>query len=89
MPQSNDNLQKFGPKSREWLRDIGITSEAQIRDLGVVEVYRRLKARFPDRVTLNMLYGLEAALTGTRWNLLPDEVKAELRREAENESTEY
>jgi DNA transformation protein len=85
---ADDNLKGIGPKSREWLREIGITSEAQIRDLGVVEVYRQLKARFPDKVTLNMLYGLEAALTGTRWNLLPDEVKAELRREAENESTE-
>jgi DNA transformation protein len=76
-------LKNIGPVTTGWLHEIGIDTLEQIRELGVVEVYRRLKARFPDRVTLNALYGLEAALTGVRWDQLPDEVKAELRAQVE------
>ncbi|NWF68374.1 MAG: TfoX/Sxy family DNA transformation protein [Chloroflexi bacterium] len=46
-----------------------------------VEAYRRMKALHPDKVSLNALWGLESALLGVRWNLLPDEIKAELRRQ--------
>jgi DNA transformation protein len=76
-------MKGIGPVTSGWLHDIGIDSEEQIRELGVVEVYRRLKAQFPDRVTLNALYGLEAALSGIRWDQLPDEVKAELRAQVD------
>jgi DNA transformation protein len=78
-----DEFAKLGPKSREWLAEIGITTFEQIEALGSVEVYRRLKAARPRDVTLNMLYGLEAALMGIRWLDLPGEIKDELRRQVE------
>jgi hypothetical protein len=78
-----DEFAKLGPKSRAWLAEIGITTFEQIEALGSVEVYRRLKATRPRDVTLNMLYGLEAALMGIRWLDLPGEIKDELRRQVE------
>jgi DNA transformation protein len=36
----------------------------------------------PRRVSLNALYGLEAALRGCHWLDLPQDVKAALQREA-------
>jgi DNA transformation protein len=78
-----DNFRKLGTKSREWLAEIGITTFEQIEALGSVEVYRRLKASRPRDITLNMLYGLEAALMGIRWLDLPTEIKDELRRQVE------
>jgi DNA transformation protein and related proteins len=74
----------FGPKSRVWLEAIGITSLEQIEQVGVVEVYLRLKAQFPQQVSLNMLYALQAALLNIHWNALPPEMKAELRAQVDS-----
>jgi hypothetical protein len=35
-------------------------------------------------VTLNMLWGLQAALLGIPWNLLPQDIKDQLRKEVED-----
>jgi DNA transformation protein len=74
---------KVGPVSAGWLREIGIESADDLKRMGVVEAYRRANANHPDKVSLNLLYGLEAALVGIHWNALPQERKDELRREAE------
>jgi DNA transformation protein and related proteins len=74
-----NRLKNLGPKSRVWLEAIGITSLEQIEQVGVVEVYLRLKAQFPQQVSLNMLYALQAALLNIHWNALPPEMKTELR----------
>lgn len=50
---------------------------------GVVETYKRVKAAYPDRVSLNLLYGLQAALLGIRWDELPPDIKSELKRQVE------
>jgi hypothetical protein len=42
--------------------------------VGAVEAWRRVKERFPGRVTIVLLYGLEGALLGLPWNDLPPEV---------------
>lgn len=75
------STQGLGPKSRQWLEAIGITTIEQIEELGVVEVYIRLKEAFPHRVTLNMLWGLQAALMGIHWNQLPEDIKEDLRQQ--------
>ncbi len=49
------------------------------------EAYRRVKALFPNRVSLNMLRGLETALPGIRWTELPEEIKADLRAQLSGE----
>ena len=77
-------LNNIGPKTRAWLYAIGIETEDDIRALGSVEVYRRLKARFPDRVSLNALWGLEAMLLGIKWTQLTDDMKTTLLAGLEN-----
>ena len=73
---------KIGPVSREWLHEIGVTSLEDLQAIGSVEAYRRAHERHPDRVSLNLLYGLEALLLGIDWRVLPQEIKEELKRQA-------
>lgn len=72
---------KFGAVSVGWLREIGVETLDDLRRVGVVEAYCRAKANHPREVSFNLLWGLEAALTGVRWNELPPERKAELKDE--------
>ena len=74
-------MRKLGPKSQEWLAGIGVHSLEDVVRLGVVETYRRVKAAYPEKVTLNMLWGLQAALLEIPWNELPDDIKDQLRQE--------
>ncbi len=75
-------LPGIGPVTQGWLDQAGIHTIGDLRSLGSVETYRRLKFMFPRQVTLNALYGLEAALRGCHWLHLPQDVKAALQREA-------
>jgi DNA transformation protein len=76
----------FGPKSTVWLNSIGIYTLEDVEAVGVVEVYRRLKEAYPREVTLNMLYGLQAAVLGIPWQALTPDMKAELRAQVDNET---
>ena len=76
-------LKGIGPKTTEWLNDIGVDTLVDLEALGVVEVYKRLKRAYPHKVSLNALYGLQAAVLGIHWNALPLDMKAELRAQAE------
>ena len=75
-------MKNMGPKSSEWLASVGIHSLEDVARLGVVETYKRVKAAYPEKVTLNMLYGLQAALLDIPWNELPPDIKAQIRQEA-------
>lgn len=74
------DLKNLGPKSQLWLHEIGIHTLQEIEDLGAVEVYKRLKAAFPKQISLNMLYGLQAAILNIHWQALPPDMKEELKR---------
>lgn len=76
-------LKNIGPTSAEWLAAVGIETAEQLAELGSVEAYRRVRAAFPKRASLNLLWGLEAALLDIRWDELPADLKASLRREVE------
>jgi DNA transformation protein len=76
-------MKNLGPKSAEWLASIGVHSLDDVAKLGVVETYKRVKAAYPEKVTLNLLWGLQAALLGIRWDELPPDIKSELRRQVE------
>lgn len=76
-------MKNLGPKSSAWLASVGIHTLDDVAALGVVEVYKRVKAAYPDKVSLNMLYGLQAALLELPWNELPADIKAELKRQVE------
>ena len=75
-------MKNLGPKSSEWLASIGVYSLEDVARLGVVETYKRVKAVYPEKVTLNMLWGLQAALMDIPWYELPPDIKEQLRKEA-------
>ena len=54
-----------------------------VAKLGVVETYKRVKDAYPEKVSLNLLYGLQAALLDISWNELPPDIKEELKRQVE------
>jgi len=76
-------VKNLGPKSSEWLASIGVHSLDDVARLGVVETYKRVKAAYPEKVTLNMLWGLQAALLDIPWNELPSDIKDQLRKEVQ------
>lgn len=59
-------LSGLGPKSEAMLANIGITTIAQLRATGSVAAYCLAK-RANAKVSLNLLWGLESALTGQPW----------------------
>lgn len=79
-------MKNMGPKSREWLASVGIHSLDDVAKLGVVETYRRVKAAYPEKVSLNLLYGLQAALLDLPWNELPPDIKEELKKQVDDSS---
>ena len=74
-------MKNIGPKSSQWLASIGIHKLEDVASLGVVETYKRVKKAYPDKVTLNMLWGLQAALLDIPWSELPSDIKEELKRQ--------
>lgn len=80
-----ETLKNLGPKSARLLHEVGIHTYADLMDVGAVGAYRRARAIAPDRVSLNLLYALEGALTNILWNQLPDPVRDELRSAAQQE----
>jgi DNA transformation protein len=78
-------MKNMGPRSSEWLASVGIHTLDDVAALGVVEAYKRVKSAYPEKVSLNLLYGLQAALLDLPWNELPPDIKEELKRQAENQ----
>jgi len=76
-------MKNMGPKSSEWLASIGVHSLEDVAKLGVVETYKRVKAAYPEKISLNLLYGLQAALLDISWNELPPDIKEQLKRQVE------
>ena len=77
-------MRNIGPKSSKWLASVGINTLDDVAELGVVESYRRVQAAYPEKVSLNLLYGLQAALLDLPWNELPLDIKTELKSQVEN-----
>ena len=76
-------MKNMGPKSSQWLASLGIDTLDDVAKLGVIETYKRVKAAYPEKVSLNLLYGLQAALLDLPWNELPPDIKAELKKQVE------
>ncbi len=71
-------LRTIGPASAAGLRTVGVETLADLERLGAVEAWRRAKRAYPERVTLTLLYALEAARLDQPWSELPAEVKRRL-----------
>lgn len=76
-------LRNLGAVSAGWLEAAGIRTEADLRALGAVEAFRRVAFHRGGDVSMNLLYALEGALRGVRWDRLAVEERAALRRAAE------
>ncbi len=70
----------IGPTSAGWLRDVGIQTYDDLERLGSVRAFLLVDASRED-VSLNLLYALEGALRDVRWDRLPPDVRADLRRQ--------
>ena len=77
-------LVNLGPVSAGWLVAAGIHSREQLERLGAVRAFHRvLIHRGGIGVSRNLLYALDGALRGVRWDHLPPQVREELRRAAD------
>ena len=79
-------LPNLGPASAGWLAAAGIRTAAQLRRLGSVEAFRRVAVHRQGDVSLNLLYALDGALRGVRWDRLPPGIREELRAAVKGES---
>jgi DNA transformation protein len=75
-------LRNLGPKSKAWLAEIDIHTIDDLKSIGAVEAYARLRFRFGDAITRNMLHAMAAALADIDWRQLSAEHKAELDAQA-------
>lgn len=76
-----EKLENLGPASMRWLADVGVRTRADLEARGSVAVYLAVKAR-GHAASLNLLYALEGALLGLRWDRLPPAVKENLKQRA-------
>ena len=60
------DLRSLGPKSREMLSRAGIHTVGQLREIGAVAAFVKTR-RANTRVSLNLLWALESALTDMPW----------------------
>ncbi len=74
------NLRNLGPVSAEQLAEIGILNEEGLRAVGVVVAFTRIRFRFGNQTSLNMLWALEGALTDIDWRKIPPSRKEQLKK---------
>lgn len=67
--QAIRELKSLGPKSEAMLARAGIASVGRLRELGAVAAYARVRDA-GGRVSLNLLWALESALTGEAWQTI-------------------
>lgn len=74
-------LPNLGDESAARLEAVGIASLFDLEEVGSVEAYQRVKERFPEETSINLLWALEGALLDVSWLDIPSERKHELRAE--------
>lgn len=67
----------LGPKSAQVLVAAGISSLAELRRLGAIVAYAKAKQHEP-KVTLNLLWALEGALSSLPWQTVAREHRTSL-----------
>ena len=74
-----EGLPNLGPASARWLQAVGIDTRGGLFAAGSVAAFLKVRAA-GFRPSLNLLYALEGAITGTHWAELPAEAKVRLNR---------
>ncbi len=80
--KKSNSVHLIGPTSTIWLQEAGVHTVQDIEQLGSVQVYLRVKRLYPKKVSLNLLYALEASRLGISWIKLSSAVKRQLKTEA-------
>jgi hypothetical protein len=70
-----------GPAARRWLREVGVATRGDLERTGPVAAFRAVRAN-GRRASVNLLFALEGALLGLRWDRVPEVVRANLRQRA-------
>lgn len=73
-----ERMLNLGPVSRSWLERVGIQDLETLRAVGAVEAWHRVHETGVNP-TLNLLYGLEGAIQGVRWDELDEQDRARPR----------
>lgn len=81
------DLPNFGPKSQQMLAQAGIHTVEQLRGLGAVRAYVQVKQ--VGKVSLNLLWALEGALSGQHWLQVARHERLRLLLELEDVENEY
>ncbi len=76
-PLALAGLPNLGPKSQQVLAEVGVTSLTDLHRLGAVAAYAKAK-RANARVSLNLLWALEGALSGLPWQEVAREHRTSL-----------
>ena len=76
------DMRNLGPKSEEMLAAAGISSPAQLARLGAVGAYALL-LQSGSRVSLNLLWAMEGALSDRDWREVVRDDKLRLLTELE------
>lgn len=72
-------MKNIGPVTRKWLAEVGIYTIDDLREAGSIPTYKMLKEIYPERVSLNLLWGLEAAVREIDWRELTEADKKNLK----------
>lgn len=81
------DLPNFGPKSQIMLEQAGIHTIEQLRELGAVRAYVQVKRT--GKVSLNLLWAMEGALSGQHWQEVAKHERLRLLLALEDVENEY
>lgn len=79
MASSLSNRINIGKDTEAKLIQVGIDSFEKLASIGSEQAFLRLQTIDPG-ACLNLLYGLDGAINGTKWNMLAPERKLELQQ---------
>ena len=72
------SMRNIGKELERKLKLTGIESAEDLIALGSKEAYFKLKLRFPEVCSVH-LYALQGAIENTDFNMLPEEIKKDLK----------
>jgi DNA transformation protein len=78
MKKDLSGLINIGKDTEAKLKQVGIDSAAKLKETGSEGAFIRLQTIDPG-ACLNLLYGLDGAISGTKWNKLSPERKRALQ----------
>ena len=76
-------MMNLGPKSAERIVVVGIADTETLERIGAAAAFHRVKSRFPNDTSLNLLWAIQGALMEIHWHDVPSELNQQLLDEVE------